>query len=122
MGTLKLLFVIFVFSVISLPCFAERKIEMIGDWDGRKKTIPQELPIKASIEDSSKELSLQFSENLGPVNVTVMHASGEVVYNQIVETGSLSSFVIHLNFIEEGECTLSITDGVNEVRGEIVVY
>lgn len=122
MGTLKLLFVIFVFSVISLPCFAERKIEMIGDWDSRKKTIPQELPIKASIEDSSKELSLQFSENLGPVNVTVTHASGEVVYNQIVETGSLSSFVIHLNFIEEGECTLSITDGVNEVRGEIVVY
>lgn len=122
MKALKLLLVVIIFLISSNPCFAERKVELNGDWDGRKKSIVQELPLKASIEDSSKELSLQFFENLGTVYVTVINASGEIVYNQSVETEAVSSFVIHLDSVEKGEYMLSVTDGANEVHGQIIIH
>lgn len=122
MKALKLLLVVIILLISSNPCFARRKIDVNGRWDRKHKSITQELPLKASIEDSSKELSLQFFENLGTVYVTVINASGEVVYNQSVETEVVSSFVIHLDSVEKGEYMLSVTDGANEIYGEFSNY
>lgn len=102
---------------ISIPCFAKKKVELNGNWDGRIKSIIPELPIQAWLEDNNKDLLLEFSTNLGTVQVTVTNSEGEVVYEQSVVTQP--SILISLDKeVKEGS-TIVITDGDNLVYGEI---
>lgn len=106
---------------ISLSCFAV-KIDMYGRWERKQKSINMDIPIEASIDESSKQLSLQFYEDLGLVHVKVTNCSGEVVYHEAVETKDVPSLIIQLDDMAKDECVLSITDGRNEVYGEFIVY
>lgn len=103
--------------LISTCCFAKR-IPIHGDWDCIQKSAEKDLPIEASIEDGSKELVLQFHENLGLVYVTVTNSVGELVYNEAIETKNVSMCIIQLDDTAKDEYVLSVTDGRNEVYGE----
>lgn len=97
--------------------FCKKKVKMEGKWENSPKSITSTFPICGWLEDNNKDLLLEFSTNLGTVQVTVTNSSGEVVYNQSIATKP--SVVISLDEeIGEG-ATVSITDGKNLVYGEI---
>lgn len=102
---------------LSLPCFARKKIELEAKWSGKVKSIFPQLPINAWVEDNNKDLLLEFSTNLGPVEVTVTNSAGEVVYKQSIE--ALPSVVISLEEEVREGCSVIITDGENMIYGEI---
>ena len=80
--------------MIAVPAFGKRKIPLHGEWITKGKTVILDLPIEGSLEETTGELTLAFTENLGDVVVTVLDES--------VQNG-----------------TVSITDGMNLVYGEI---
>lgn len=107
--------------LISTCCFA-RCIPIYGKWVRHQKSVGKDFPIEASIEEGSKELLLQFHENLGLVYVTVTNSLGEIVYTEAVETKNVSTHIIQLDDTAKEECVLSVTDGRNEVYGEFSIY
>ena len=48
-------------------------------WSDRFRTIISEQSIQAWVEDNNKDLLLEFSANLGTVEVTITNSVGEVV-------------------------------------------
>ena len=117
MKTIKKLGNLILILTISLPCFAKKKVEFKGDFRKWIKTSTSEIPIHGWVEDNNKDLLLEFSTNLGTVQVTVTNSEGEIVYNQSIVTKP--SVVISLDEeIREG-ATVTITDGKNLVYGEI---
>lgn len=72
-------------ATFSFPCFAKKRIYLKGKWDTAPKSIIPKRPIQAWIEDNNKDLLLEFSANLGTVEVIVTNLAGEVVYKQSVE-------------------------------------
>lgn len=70
MKLLKHLCIVVVLLSVSLSCFA-RRVSLDGKWNCKHKSIHMDIPIEASIDESSKQLSLQFQEDLGLVYVTV---------------------------------------------------
>lgn len=81
----------------------------------QKKSILVDLPMDASIEEASGELIVNFYENVGNVRVIVTSSTGEVIYNEMVQTSTMPSLVIPLKDQEKG--VLQITDGYNNVYG-----
>lgn len=117
MNAIKKLGSLILVLAISLPCFAKKKVELIGRWDLKTKSITFQLPVQTWVQDNNKDLLLEFTADLGTVQVTVTNLAGEVVYNQSIVTKP--SVVISLDKeIREG-ATVSITDGKNLVYGEI---
>lgn len=117
MKTIKKLGSLILILAISLPCFAKKEVKFKGNFNKQFKTATSEFPIRGWLEDNNKDLLLEFSTNLGTVEVTVTNSAGEIVYNQSIVTKP--SVVISLNEeIREG-ATVSITDGKNLVYGEI---
>lgn len=98
-----------------MPCFG-KKIPLHGKWENKKKSIPINLPMEASVEEGSKELVVNFHEDLGDVRIIVTGSTGEVIYNEKVQTSTMPSLAIPFN--EQGQGMLQITDGFNNVYGE----
>ena len=110
MKLFKFLFV--VMSLLSaIPCFG-RRVHLDGNWKHSKKSILVDLPMDASIEEASGELIVNFHDN---VRVIVTSSTGEVIYNEMVQTSTMPSLVIPLKDQEKG--VLQITDGYNNVYG-----
>lgn len=103
----------------TLPCFAKKEVPISGKWNKEIRTIIPQLPIRAWIEDNNKDLLLEFSSNLGILEVTVTNASGKVVYSKSIDTRVSSSTCITLNEeINKGD-VLFITDGSNIIHGNL---
>ncbi|MBC5633383.1 DUF3244 domain-containing protein [Parabacteroides hominis] len=104
-------------ATFSFPCFAKKRIYLKGKWDTAPKSIIPKRPIQAWIEDNNKDLLLEFSANLGTVEVIVTNLAGEVVYKQSVE--AQPSVVISLDEeVKEGS-TVIIKEGENLIYGQI---
>lgn len=104
-------------TVLAFPCFAKKTVDFRGDWKKQSKSITDKLPIQAWVEDNNKDLLLEFSSYLGTVEVTVTDRSGEVIYQQSVETDA--PIVISLDREVQAGDVLSVTDGSNLVYGVI---
>ena len=103
--------------IVTVPAFGEKKIDFIGEWDKFKKTI-LEIPIEGNIEETTGELSLVFTEDIGDVTVTVTDKNGNIVYQESVATGNTSSWSMILDqSVKEGKVT--VTDGYNSVYAEL---
>ena len=98
----------------AMPCWG-KPIDLHGKWEHKKKSIPIGLPMDASIEEANRELIVNFHEDLGDVCVIVTSSTGEVIYNEKVQTSTMPSLVIPLKDQEKG--VLQITDGYNNVYG-----
>lgn len=118
MKSLKYVCLVVLLLSISLTCFA-KQLSFKGKWNRKQKSIVLDIPIEAFIDEKSKELSLQFLDNLGVVYVTITNGNGEVVHNEAVDTYNAPSIRIQLGDDAGNECVLSVTDGRNEVYGEI---
>lgn len=104
---------------LSLPCFARKKIDLDGEWGHKIKSIFSELPVQAWVEDSNKDLLLEFSVDLGMVKVTVTNQAGEVVYNQFVKANVMSTMLISLDEKVRNGYALAITNSENCICGYI---
>ena len=92
-------------------------IHWIGEW-GIGRSVSSIIPIIGNVEETTKELTLEFAEDLGDVVVTVTDASGKIVYQETVSTGNTPTWTVFLDeSVQNG--TVSITDGINLVYGEI---
>ncbi len=104
--------------MIAVPAFGKRKVPLHGKWITKGKTVILDLPIEGSLEERTGELTLAFMEDLGDVIVTVTDASGRTVYQETVSTGNTPTWTVFLDeSVQNG--TVSITDGMNLVYGEI---
>ena len=108
----RLLFSIVLMWFISSSCFS-RGIKLYGKWSHNKKSIETSLPIEAFIDESTKELSLQFGRDLGLVSVTVLSDSGEIIYYEVLDAIEFSSYTIQLDKKLQGEYVISISDDMN---------
>ena len=83
------------------------------------KVSPSENPRpETKIEETTGELTLAFTEDLGDVVVTVTDTFGKTVYQETIATGNTSNWTVNLDErVQNG--TVSITDGINLVYGEI---
>lgn len=92
-------------------------IHWIGEW-GIGRSVSSIIPIIGNVEETTKELTLEFAEDLGDVVVTVTDASGKTVCQETVTTGNTPTWTVFLDeSVQNG--TVSITDGINLVYGEI---
>lgn len=104
--------------MIAVPAFGKRKVPLHGEWITLKKSIDPDIPIEGSLEETTGELTLAFTEDLGDVIVTVTNASGRTVYQETVSTGNTPNWTILLDLSAQNG-TVSVTDGENLVYGEI---
>lgn len=92
-------------------------IHWIGEW-GIGRSVSSIIPIIGNVEETTGELTLEFAEDLGDVIVTVTDTSGKTVYQETVSTGNTPNWTVILDeSVQNG--TVSVTDGVNLVYGEI---
>lgn len=117
MNTIRKLGSLTLVLAISLPCFAKKKVEFKGNFNKQVKTSTSEFPICGWVEDNNKDLLLEFSTNLGTVQVTVTNSEGEIVYNQSIVTKP--SVIISLDEEAKNGDVVSITDGINHAYGNI---
>ena len=117
MNAIKKLGSLILVLAISLPYFAKKKVELIGRWDLKTKSITFQLPVQTWVQDNNKDLLLEFTADLGTVQVTVTNSAGEVVYNQSIVTKP--SVVISMDEEAKNGDVVSITDGINHAYGNI---
>ena len=117
MNTFRKIGCLLLIAAFSFPCFAKKRIHLKGKWSDRFRTIISEQSIQAWVEDNNKDLLLEFSANLGTVEVTITNSVGEVVYKQSVE--AQPSVVISLEEeMRDGDVVL-VTDGENVIYGSL---
>lgn len=106
--------------LFALSCFAETKeVKFVGEWRIVKSIIPK-LPIRAWIEDNNKDLLLEFSSNLGSIEIIVTNSTGDIIHKQSVDTKITSSTIISLNEeVKQGDI-LFITDKMNIISGNLL--
>ena len=100
----------------AMPCWG-KPIDLHGKWEHKKKSIPIGLPMDASIEEANRELIVNFHEDLGDVCVIVTSSTGEVIYNEKVQTSTMPYLVIPLKVRDQEKGVLHIMNDYNHVFG-----
>ena len=113
---MKKLLSLVLICLLSIPVFANRKIDLFGKWVVKEKSIAPYIPIKGSLEETTGELSLEFLKDLGKVVVTVTDASGKIVHQETVSTDTTPTWSVLLDQTANNG-TVSISDGVNYIYG-----
>lgn len=106
--------------MFTVSVYSKQYVHFGGRWDKVQRSLINDLPIKAWVEDDNEHLTLFFKDNLGDVCVTVSDSSGTILYDQVIYTDESSSVTIPIKDME-GECILSVTDGKNHVFGEFSI-
>lgn len=112
--------IVIITMLMTIPVFAKRSIHFKGNWRRIEKSLENDLPIHAWVEDSTEELSLSFDKDLGTVYITVTDSFGNQLYYQSLETKDETSLIIPMNG-DKGEYMLSITDGRNKIYGQFSI-
>lgn len=103
----------------AMPCWG-KPIDLHGKWEHKKKSIPIGLPMDASIEEANRELIVNFHEDLGDVCVIVTSSTGEVIYNEKVQTSTMPYLVIPLKVRDQEKGVLHIMNDYNHVFGDFL--
>lgn len=119
MNAIKKLGSLILVLAISLPCFAKKKVELIGRWDLKTKSITFQLPVQTWVQDNNKDLLLEFSSNLGSIEVIVTNFTGNVIHKQSIDTKATSFTTISLNKDVREDDIIYITDGNNIIYGNL---
>lgn len=122
MKKLKILLILILGSCLSVPCFAWRNIELAGTWKRMEKAGSLKIPIQVRQEDNDKDITIQFLENLGPVDICITTLEGCVIYGTTVDAVKMSTFLITLdNNREEVKYQIEISNKLNTVKGLFVI-
>ncbi|MDD4589334.1 MAG: DUF3244 domain-containing protein [Parabacteroides sp.] len=113
-----LIIILSIFTVLS--CFAKKKIDIEAKWGSPStRSISDNPPIQAWIEDNNKDILLNFSSFLGEINIYVTNGNGEIIYSQKIIATENSSFLINLYKTIDYEDTLTITNGSYTMYGNL---
>ena len=83
-----------------------------------EKSINPEIPIQIWLEDSNKDITVQFFENLGPVNITIVTSDGNIMYDTVLGTTEMSTFSIELDdTLINNEYRIIVSNVKNTVSG-----
>ena len=104
--------------LLTLPSFGEG-IRWNGHWKFTSSSRNLSIPIIGNVDEETKALTLDFQSDLGNVIVLIMDASGNVVYQESVQTDVTPSVNISLDGLDADGGTVSVTDGENLVYGII---
>lgn len=99
-----------------VPVFG-RKIHMHGDWRPQKSLV--NIPIEGDINEETGELTLNFLEDMGVVNISIIDAVGNILYNEEVETSDMKDFVISLddNGAAHKSIVICVSNEINTIYG-----
>lgn len=97
MKKLKFLYLLVLGMCLSIQVFARKNVVLKGSWNRVEKSINPEIPIQIWLEDSNKDITVQFFENLGPVNITIVTSDGNIMYDTVLGTTEMSTFSITLD-------------------------
>ena len=106
--------------MFTVSVYSKQYVHLGGRWDKVQRSLINDLPIQAWVEDGNEPLILFFKDNLGDVCVTVSDSSGTILYDQVIHTNEFASIMIPVEDME-GECMLSITDGKNNIFGQFSI-
>lgn len=126
---MKRLCIFFTAFCLAMPLFAAEKIDKIDleSKEGGRHKLPSKDPIptfssiEAFLDDSSKELSLVFADDLGIVYVTVLGANGNIVLSDVVNGSANTSISLVLNPEMSGDYELSIQYEDKELCGTFFI-
>ena len=104
--------------LIAFPAFG-RSLQWRGDWKKPSKPRSIEIPIIGNIEEATETLTLDFQSDLGDVIVSITDTSGNIIYQESVQTDVTPSVTISLDGLDADGGTVSVTDGENLVYGII---
>lgn len=105
---------------MALSVFGREEIRL-RDHKAKKKRSVEVPLLKAFIDCDSKELSLEFTENLGLLSVTVSDVNGNIVYADAIGGMDNTFVTIALDQEMKGQFILSITNNENEISGEFFI-
>lgn len=97
MKKLKFLSLLVLGMCLSIQVFARKNVVLKGSWNRVEKSVNPEIPIQIWLEDSNKDITVQFFENLGPVNITIVTSDGNIMYDTVLGTTEMSTFSITLD-------------------------
>lgn len=103
---------------LSIQGFARINIVLKGSWNRVEKSINPNIPVQIYVEDGNKDITVQFFENLGSVNITIVTSDGNVVYNTILIATEMSTYSITLDdaFMDTEYCII-VANTQNAVSG-----
>lgn len=105
---------------MALPVFARRAILLKGKWPPIKRSMSI-YPIQAFVENQSKTLSLEFTDDLGLLSVSVSDVNGNIVYMDVIDGMDDTSVNIALDQEMKGQFILSVTNNESEICGEFFI-
>lgn len=103
--------------LLALPALGEKSIRWEGKWKFMESARSLFIPIIGNIDEATETLTLDFQSDLGDVIVSITDASGNVVYQESVQTDATPSVTISLDGLDADGSTVSVTDGENLVYG-----
>ena len=130
MEKFKLLFfkisLVFMFFLSGPYCFATNTTPIIIRKDEPKDPTPVQtnrvgtsLPVSATINDT--ELAVYFESTIGEVIVTVISDSTGIVYQDEIDTGSVSEIFIPSTVWSPGNYSLIFSYGSTTLKGEFLL-
>ena len=102
--------------LITFPAFG-KSLPWKGGWKKPSKPRSIEIPIIGNIDEATETLTLDFQSDLGDVIVSITDASGNLIYQESVQTDATPSVTISLDGLDADGSTVSVTDGENLVYG-----
>lgn len=118
MKKLKFLSLLVLGMCLSIQVFARKNVVLKGSWNRVEKSINPEIPIQIWLEDSNKDITVQFFENLGPVNITIVTSDGNIMYDTVLGTTEMSTFSIELDdTLINNEYRIIVSNVKNTVSG-----
>lgn len=77
--------------------------------------------VEAYIDDTNKELTVQFNEDIGSVCIVVVDDKGNVIYNEVVESSDDFVEKISLYKVLKGDYILCLSSNRYELVGKFIV-
>ncbi len=72
--------------------------------------------------EENKTIYVCFYADLGCLYITLYNSTGDIVYSQIVEAVAYTSNELSFENLPKENYTISISDGLNEIKGNFFIY
>lgn len=120
MKNVKMLFLVF-FLVGSFASFA-KQVPTEGKWWRKYKSIDISSPLEICLREEEKIVSIYFYADLGRVDITLYNSIGDIVYSKNVEAVAFGSHEFSLEYLPVESYTISVSNGLNEIKGVFFIY
>lgn len=118
MKKLKFLSLLILGMCLSIQGFARKNVVLKGSWNRVEKSISPNIPVQIWLEDNNKDITVQFLENLGPVNISIVSSEGNVTSNITIDAIKSSTHIITLdNELNSLDYQIFIFNRENLVQG-----